>query len=241
MKLRRGVIIALALFGSLATMVTGASAQEAPSSRTPVGAAHSEGSLTDPSIKDAARAPEVLQSRVRTDEENCATAADGVHRACLDVTVPDKADLTTPPTEMSSQAIVAFPEYCSQNPYTGIWATRIGACEVTRLRYYTERIVDGVPTPTGEALMNVYPYAYASTSLPTWGHQIQVSAYQGWGDALNATVQGDATGSGSCVRRSSSFPPRRYSRSTPSKTASPPSTRPRPPPAPWAVASPRGT
>ncbi|MGW0680468.1 NucA/NucB deoxyribonuclease domain-containing protein [Streptomyces sp. NPDC002767] len=40
----------------------------------------------------------------------------------------------------------------------------------------------------------------------TFAHQIDVSAYGGWGDALNATLDGQATMSGDCTRDSASFP-----------------------------------
>ncbi|MEV0903284.1 NucA/NucB deoxyribonuclease domain-containing protein [Streptomyces hokutonensis] len=54
--------------------------------------------------------------------------------------------------------------------------------------------------------MIVLNYSYGETGLPTTAHQIEVSAYSGWGDALNASVDGQATLSGDCTRRSASYP-----------------------------------
>ncbi|MFB7500417.1 hypothetical protein ACFC09_38060 [Streptomyces sp. NPDC056161] len=61
-------------------------------------------------------------------------------------------------------------------------------------------------TVTGEANMLVLNYSYGETGLPTFAHQIETSAYSGWGDAMKATIDGQATMSGDCKRNSASFP-----------------------------------
>ncbi|MFF0837663.1 NucA/NucB deoxyribonuclease domain-containing protein [Streptomyces sp. NPDC003388] len=72
---------------------------------------------------------------------------------------------------------------------------------------YTTRVTaNGRTTVTGSADMLVINYSYSNTGLKTFAHQIEVSAYKGWGDALKASVDGQATMSGSCTRDSHSFP-----------------------------------
>ncbi|MFD4880252.1 hypothetical protein ACFWOB_43780 [Streptomyces sp. NPDC058420] len=61
-------------------------------------------------------------------------------------------------------------------------------------------------TVTGQANMIVINYSYGNTGQGTFAHQIDVSAYNGWGDALNASISGQATMSGDCTRESASFP-----------------------------------
>ncbi|MFD9444229.1 hypothetical protein ACFWBR_38095 [Streptomyces sp. NPDC060006] len=54
--------------------------------------------------------------------------------------------------------------------------------------------------------MIVINYSYGDTGLGRIGHQVEVSAYGGWGDALNASIDGQATVAESCTRESASFP-----------------------------------
>ncbi|MGW2254745.1 NucA/NucB deoxyribonuclease domain-containing protein [Kitasatospora sp. NPDC001660] len=54
--------------------------------------------------------------------------------------------------------------------------------------------------------MNVINYEYSDAGQPVWAHQIEISAYSGWGAALNATVEGAATSNGSCTTNNSNFP-----------------------------------
>ncbi|MET7944392.1 hypothetical protein [Streptomyces sp. NPDC005302] len=49
-------------------------------------------------------------------------------------------------------------------------------------------------------------YSYGNSGQGTFAHQIDVSAYGGWGDALDASIDGQATMTGNCTRESSSFP-----------------------------------
>ncbi|MFD7733413.1 hypothetical protein ACFV6F_23870 [Kitasatospora phosalacinea] len=49
-------------------------------------------------------------------------------------------------------------------------------------------------------------YEYTDRTLITWAHQLEVTAYSGWGDAMTATVEGAASPSGSCSLSNSSFP-----------------------------------
>lgn len=145
--------------------------------------------------QEAAAAPECLPP----DEDGFA--------ACLEVSAPDeKAQF--PPRDVTGQAVVPVPDWCIENAFRGVFATRTQACEVSRLTYTTTRTVNGVTTTTGVAQFNVINYSFSDTGLPTWVHQIELSAYAGWGDALNASVRGTATGSGPCVRNSSTFPSR---------------------------------
>ncbi|MFD5557662.1 hypothetical protein ACFWIA_27955 [Streptomyces sp. NPDC127068] len=77
---------------------------------------------------------------------------------------------------------------------------------ISGLTYTTYRTVQGQRQVTGVANLIDIQYSYGDKSLPTWGHQVEVSAYGGWGDALKASVSGKATKSGECKVTTSKFP-----------------------------------
>ncbi|MEV2218139.1 hypothetical protein AB0H86_43085 [Streptomyces sp. NPDC050997] len=77
---------------------------------------------------------------------------------------------------------------------------------MSALTYTTYVTRNGVDTVTGKADLLAIDYSYGNTGIGTIGHQIELSMYQGWGDALKASVNGQATMSGSCTRESASFP-----------------------------------
>ncbi|WP_405525718.1 hypothetical protein OG426_25235 [Streptomyces canus] len=97
------------------------------------------------------------------------------------------------------------PQWC-EDANGIILGTRTQICLVTGLTYTTTRTVNGTTTVTGEADMVVINYSYSDTGLPTFAHQLELSMYGGWGDAQKASVDGQATLSGSCTLESSSFP-----------------------------------
>jgi hypothetical protein len=67
--------------------------------------------------------------------------------------------------------------------------------------------VNGVRLPTGVLSFDYWLYSYSSVDLPTFAFQFSFSSYNGWGDALKATISGAAAASGACVLDSSSFLP----------------------------------
>lgn len=125
------------------------------------------------------------------------------------VTIVDRNELTVPAPpqgDVSAAAILPVPLYCGNNPYTGWWVTRTSACSITTLKLVTQRTVNGVTTTTGEANMNVYLYAYSSTTQARMAYQIQISMYSSWGDASAAFVSGRPVLAGACVTESNVFP-----------------------------------
>ncbi|GGK73350.1 NucA/NucB deoxyribonuclease domain-containing protein [Mangrovihabitans endophyticus] len=98
-----------------------------------------------------------------------------------------------------------LPQWCIDNAFTGVWALRTDACEVLTLHYWTYTVTDGVETLTGELSSVVSSYAYTSTTLTTFAHQVDASPASGWGDALRATISGNTTAAGACVVDSSTF------------------------------------
>ncbi|WP_158939183.1 hypothetical protein [Streptomyces sp. NRRL S-87] len=67
-------------------------------------------------------------------------------------------------------------------------------------------MVQGRRQVTGKAEMNVINYSYGDSGLPTWGYQMEVSAYRGWGDAMKASLGGKATKNGACKVTEWKFP-----------------------------------
>ncbi|WP_176929404.1 NucA/NucB deoxyribonuclease domain-containing protein [Lentzea albidocapillata] len=157
-------------------------------------------------VPDRMPLPQRDQIRVSNGADCEKPTKDGAS-ACLTVVRPDKSTVAAPPGgEMSTSAIQPMPQFCVDNPFTGWWVNRTSACSISGLRLTTTRTVNGVTTVTGEANMNVYPYAYSSTTLQTIGYQIQLSMHNGWGDARNASVSGGSNLVGACLTRSRQFP-----------------------------------
>ncbi|GGM77233.1 hypothetical protein GCM10012275_54840 [Longimycelium tulufanense] len=99
------------------------------------------------------------------------------------------------------------PDWCYTKPYDTYYLVRDAVCGVLSGSVVTRiEKSDGTVVVTGEAKVNVVPFTYTSTSGSTWAHQVQVSAYQAWGDARLAEAHGQATVSGECEWLNSSFP-----------------------------------
>lgn len=124
---------------------------------------------------------------------------------CVQETKPADLPARLPQNSRATLAAVDPPQWC-EDANGIILATRTQVCQVTGLTYTTRQTVNGQTTVTGQANMIVINYSYGDTGLPTFAHQVEVSAYNGWGDALKASVDGQATMSGSCTRESASFP-----------------------------------
>lgn len=152
------------------------------------------------------RAPQNDQARADR-LADCETPAGDGSSTCLKVVHPNLSAVKMPPqNDLSAAAIQPMPQFCIDNPYSGWWANRTNACGIFGLQLVTRRTVNGVTTVTGTVDMNVYPYAYSSLTLQTMVYQIQLSAYNGWGDAANASVSGGSKLVGACVTRSRQFP-----------------------------------
>jgi hypothetical protein len=83
---------------------------------------------------------------------------------------------------------------------------RTQVCESFAVVLTTYRVVNGVLTPTGTLSMNTFNFSYSAVDISTWAHQLGFASFAGTGPALQASVSGTARSSGSCSRRSSSFP-----------------------------------
>jgi hypothetical protein len=122
-------------------------------------------------------------------------------RVCVQPVAPRLID----PDGVSTKALVDFPAWCTQSG-GDVYALRTAACQITGVLLTTYRTVNGVTTVTGEAQMDVWQYSYSAVDLPNWGHQIGVASWQGFGDALRASVSGSAGAAGRCTNTGSSFP-----------------------------------
>ncbi|MGW6877380.1 NucA/NucB deoxyribonuclease domain-containing protein [Streptomyces xanthophaeus] len=126
-------------------------------------------------------------------------------RSCIEVkpgTPTANSALNRGPT---AAAAITPPTWCDQANNV-VYATRTAACTWTTVTYTTQRVVNGTTTTTGQAELIVMQYNYTATDLGRYAHQIDTSMYSGWGDAPKASVDGQATLSGSCTRESATFP-----------------------------------
>ncbi|WP_162890224.1 NucA/NucB deoxyribonuclease domain-containing protein [Streptomyces olivoreticuli] len=136
---------------------------------------------------------------------HCTPPAEGKSAACLELTEPH-ATAVKGNSPHSVQDIVQLPSWCLDAADGTPHAIRTQVCSLSGGTYTTSRTVNGKTTVTGEANLNIINYSYSDTSLDSWVHQIEVSAYKGWGDALKAKLSGTTTGTGACNNGKPSFP-----------------------------------
>ncbi|MFF5257163.1 hypothetical protein ACFY4K_34810 [Streptomyces leeuwenhoekii] len=148
---------------------------------------------------------EVVGANLATEEAgSCGTPTDEGQFACFEAISPDdKSPLTSGTT--SSAASVAPPQWCEKSTGTPL-GNRTQVCQVNAGIYTTYKRVDGVTTVSGQANLLFINYSYGNTGIGRIAHQIEVSAYSGWGEALKASISGKATASDQCTVESSSFP-----------------------------------
>lgn len=136
---------------------------------------------------------------------DCPAPAEGESVGCLNQGAARVAkDVTT--GDSAARAIVPLPDRCkTPEAATRGVRTRTTACGLSNLTYTTYTTVNGVTSVTGALQMNVFSYLYTSNVDPKWSYQIQVSAYAGYGVALEARIRGTGSTSGSCRNLTSSF------------------------------------
>ncbi|WP_230195697.1 NucA/NucB deoxyribonuclease domain-containing protein [Streptomyces coriariae] len=137
-----------------------------------------------------------------TESENCGTPTTEGEFSCFQVTSPGKQSALSSGTTSAS---VSPPQWCEESTGTPL-GTRTQVCQTNAGIYTTYKKVDGVVSISGQAKLLIINYSYTDTGLGTFAHQIETSAYQGWGEALKATISGKATRNGQCKVQSSSFP-----------------------------------
>ncbi|MFI1799433.1 hypothetical protein ACH427_19080 [Streptomyces sp. NPDC020379] len=137
---------------------------------------------------------------------DCPTPAEGSSVACLELTQPRALTAPKGNSPRSAQDIVPIPDWCLDAADGTPRAIRTEVCQLSGGTYSTWKTVNGKKTLTGEANLNEINYSYSDTSIESWVHQIEVSAYKGWGDALKAKVSGKATSNGACTTGNSDFP-----------------------------------
>lgn len=201
--------VAAALLATVTAIVPAEAASPAAIQDTVVQAQNDGGAqeqltshATSGSDRPAAK-PEQKQALAPEPETCTEPNAEGTS-VCVQETKP--ADLPKRLAQSSLGAQVVDPPQWCEDANGIILGTRTQICLVTGLTYTTTRTVNGTTTVTGEADMVVINYSYSDTGLPTFAHQLELSMYGGWGDAQKASVDGQATLSGSCTLESSSFP-----------------------------------
>lgn len=140
---------------------------------------------------------------------SCPLPPEGQRGACLqEVTSPSPSATLEGDDYTTSDIVPIDQELCLASAENGgvTYGKRTRACQVKYLRYRTYVTVNGSRQYTGAAHLTVINYTYSSTTLSAWGHQIEISMYDGWGDATKASLSGVASSSGACTTDSSSFP-----------------------------------
>ncbi|WP_329028359.1 NucA/NucB deoxyribonuclease domain-containing protein [Streptomyces sp. NBC_00690] len=132
-------------------------------------------------------------------------AIEGAYEACVQLEPATPASSSRFTDAPSPQAGIKPPKWCADSNGR-VLGIRTQTCVAYQLSYKTWQVIGGQRRQTGEALGNLYSFGYSDTSVPTWGQQIEVGMYAGWGDAIKGSVRGTSTGQGKCTRTSVSFP-----------------------------------
>lgn len=141
----------------------------------------------------------------------CEESTESESWACLEETSPRGliAEIAEKESDFSGQDIVPLPQdLCLQSAEENgrTYGRRTQACQAKGLTYTTRTRVNGTTKVTGQAQILVLNYAYSVTDQPVWGHQIEASMVNGWGDARKAKLSGIATSAGKCTTEDYSFP-----------------------------------
>jgi hypothetical protein len=126
----------------------------------------------------AAGSPETCSEPNEEGTFGCFVVASGVKQ-------PERA------SEMGAAAGVAPPQWCEQSTGTPL-GNRTAVCQVNAGVYTTYKKVNNTVSVSGSANLLVINYSYGDTGIPTIAHQIDISAYSGWGEALKGTITAKA-------------------------------------------------
>lgn len=111
-----------------------------------------------------------------------------------------------PKRELSHQSIQPLPDWCYDHAFDGWWATRNRMCMIDGWRIVVSRVVNGVPTAIGGFDYNEFNYAYTSSTLTNWAHQIEIGMFNPWGDTAGIQVTGGSSCTGACSNGGANFP-----------------------------------
>lgn len=195
------VALALALLPAQAIAATPQSQTPRPSERTAAAA-----ELPQPKPQKAER-PANSAARANADS-SCekvrsrlkALAAEGRKAVACSAPAPARKP-SVPQTDASARAArqpVPLPDWCyDASNGDGTWYhTRSHACSIDT------KSLDVIAVPGGELIGQIYyqtnELVYTADDLPTWGHQITIRMYGGWGQIAGTTVTGAATCPGPC-------------------------------------------
>ena len=111
----------------------------------------------------------------------------------LSTVSPPKGHVPRLKSAASPMDLVPVPDWCLSHAYQGIYAIRTEACAISTTKLVTRQLQpDGTFLVTGEIYFDVYNYTYGSTFVGNWTHEVQVSAYDGWGDAQETVLSATA-------------------------------------------------
>ncbi|AZQ32109.1 hypothetical protein EJ357_47710 [Streptomyces cyaneochromogenes] len=143
-------------------------------------------------------------SRLSDVGASCTEPDENGRGSCIEYKAPDTIP-ALPSGESNPQlAAVAPPQWC-EDAQGVVYATRTQACRIDSVYYETYVVRNGTRTTTGEANLLLINYSYGSTSESRIAHQLDVTAFSGWGDALKASYNGNARVGYACTKESGSF------------------------------------
>lgn len=123
--------------------------------------------------------------------EICTAPDENGRGSCIEHKNPDTIPALASGEASSKLSAVAPPQWC-EDAQGVVYATRTQACRLDSVLYGTYVVRNGVRTTTGEATLLLINYSYGSTSDSRIAHQLDVTAFSGWGDALKGSYSGNA-------------------------------------------------
>jgi len=107
-----------------------------------------------------------------------------------------------------STLLEPFPDWCNDHPGSWSYDMEVGREQACSYRDVTLTVTNiNTGAVIGQIYFDEYSLAFTSSSIPTFGYQVQLDMYGGWGAIGGTFVQGSASCSGACTLNSSDFPP----------------------------------
>jgi len=166
--------------------------------------------ITTTSTATARPAPTALRAATTARTDSCAAVADQQRRHPTAATVRtvclQPETLPKPTPGHSTLDFQRIPDWCGTVQTGSWWSYRNESCMMQSWGLYVQAWIEGRLTVIGYVAFWELSYSYTSSSISTWGQQMQISIYQALGDTAGLTLQGSARCWGSCTMGNVNFP-----------------------------------
>ncbi|RSM64543.1 hypothetical protein DMB66_19665 [Actinoplanes sp. ATCC 53533] len=143
-----------------------------------------------------ARLPELARAAAKTGKTSI---------SCLE---PTKSSTGKARQPGPSARLEPFPDWCNDAPGSWIFSYEIGREWICSYADLTLNVINlNTGAVIGQIYFDQYAFEFTSSSSPTFGYQVLLDMYGGWGEIGGTFAQGSASCIGVCTVNSSDFPP----------------------------------